>query len=453
MYQALSIATLISVLLIFFLSSPGSAQECTTHENCTSENKYCNVKNKCVKIPYKNIVSTKKIRKSKQGIFNIIAVSDIQLYISECRGNPIDQCIFSNVNPSARRTTLIEAVDLHAKCVESLIDRLKNVKAVFDLGDLVDGTAVMNIQRANANNDNTDEVSEIDNSEDLADLSQFHKRIIDDLNLPGVISLGNHDYQIYHGENAIRTITYLQKRLKTLSKRLKVRNIDFKTTRVLRSAESKKVKFTKGSLAYSVEINGYVFINLHYAYTDFTTAPNRNNEPVVNGVDNSRSQAVERGSTGDPVTNTIVGADSDSGADVHQIEITDVTQWMVKEVEAATAEGKRVILLPHGPQGLKAFLENEDNSKVASRLAKTSISAMIGGHTHDAYGLDSTLTLKTASGKTKKIPIYYIGSSSYQKLISVQFYPKKKKNDLKVVVYDSADGERCSQTVASTTTD
>lgn len=389
---------------------------------CNRFNGYLGSKNECILKPFRSVLRTNRTAMTNtRNNFRVIMVSDIQFYVSTCRGNPVEECIYNN-GTKTRRRTLNTAVDLHRDFVVSLNDKFDNVAAVFDLGDLTDAIpspwnlfAISNVQNINA-------------------IRKFHNDISVNIGKPGVTVLGNHDYQIARDVNAIRSLQYLRERMLILSRTMNIRSLDFVSTPTLEGSLGLKLKYSRGSLSYSFEIEGIVFIVLHWAYEDYTVDP-----PNINYVNCA---------TGNPFVRTIIGRDPLSRAHFHQVDITNATAWMLREVSSAALEGKKIVLVPHGSGGLLEFVDK--SPLVKQILTSAPIAAVINGHTHDAYGLEKYWKLGE-----KKIPVYYVGSSSYQKLSMFDFYPERETTDVtKITVYDSKDGSSCKEaTATSTTTD
>lgn len=354
---------------------------------------------------------------TKPWTFNAVLISNIQIFVGNCNGFRTDDCAL-NTNPDVQ-PTLNQILQNVQQCMKSLGNTLSNVRAVFYLCDLVDSSAT------------TWNGLGMNNTWRRNRMENVYSRLSNLTLRPIVVQLGNHDYQVAQDDNAVRNVNYLTSHIKQLLRRsaVRLRSFDIQSTPTLNAFSGLTVKFTTGSLAYSFKINGFVFIMLNWAYADYTVS-----NPI------GYLQAVNC-ATVNPLVNTINGQDNDNYVNVHQVNITNATAWMIREVKAATAERKKIVLITHGAGGLKTFVKN--NPDVSNELVKYNIVALFSGHTHNAWGYDSDWEIKsTKSNMTLNVPTYYMGSSLYQKMSSARF-AYYGSDVIQFTVYNTTDAGRC----------
>lgn len=362
---------------------------------------YCSSGGTCISIPFAPVVKTKrKPASKKKTAFHLVIFSDVQYYFLICKQNPLSECIYDGfTGPRPRRRGLLDAAAARqASCAKKLSSDLKDVKAILNNGDIT----------------NRGLPSEVDK------IREFHDGVFKENGMPPlVVALGNHDYFLGDNEGSVRTIAYFEITIRDLGDRVKLRNIDYDTTDVIFNAEiNRKEKYSKGSMAFSIEWNRYVFVILHW------------------------STALRSG----VYTNKFEGFDSQNDA-YHFIDVTPVTNWLIGELAHAKKKKRKVILIPHGWKGLRLFTETV--SGMTNILRDSSVIAVISGHVHDAYGLDNMWTIgKDGEEGQRKIPVYYAGSASYEKMISVEM--KAKKRGISVKVYDTKT-EPCFETKETST--
>lgn len=355
----------ISIIYVFLLTiCNGATVSRVVGNTCSSSSpcdvgEFCNaIDMKCASIDYNPVVSTSNEAASTGTEFSFAMISDVQFYYRVCKDNPISDCVFEG-RPVPRRVDILKrATTRQLNCVADMAASDPNLKAVFHNGDITN--AGLDIEL-------TDIIDYVD------------KPVKDVMQLPYVPALGNHDYgSAYTAESRVRMVNYLAAELATLHSGFKIRNIDFERSDVISNALTARTeRYTKGSLSYSIEINDYVFIILHWA------------------------TSIEMGG----IFVDTVEADLEGFTDI--IEITSVETWLVNEINANI--GKKIFLVPHSRRGLEKFIsatgiDGDLDGKIEGVLA---------GHDHDNWGYYADLVY----GGSTPIPLYYAGSASYERFI------------------------------------
>lgn len=379
------------IFLLVLLVHQANALVCLINSDC-ADSEFCNGSAVCETIQYSPVVATDGSAASSDlsQSFSLLLITDIQYFFTNPKGEPVASCVFDlNVNKRANKKALRAAAKRQRQCIKHVVEDLTiDVIALFDLGDLT-------------NEGLTNEVNS--HASFMADIQY--------LGLPQVFMLGNHDYAMYPGEPGVRLIEYLEENIKTFHPSLKLRNVDFETTAATLNVRTGHLeRYTRGSLCFSIEINGYLFILMHW------------------------STAHSDG----PYTTSYSSYDANTNTD-HFIQITTPKQWIRDELADATASGLDVILMPHSWEGLTVFLEQEQDFD--DDLQESSLIAVISGHVHDAYGKHGDWTI-TGSNGIKTVPVYYAGSTSYEKFIVAKLAPFQ--GGLTVDTYDSSGSNQCT---------
>lgn len=211
--------------------------------------------------------------------------------------------------------------------------------------------------------------------------------------LPLYLGLGNHDYEnnvndCYNNNCATRMYEYMRDYLLTNPYHF---SYDYQPSKVYYKFP-KNHQDHKGSLSYSWNIGKIHFVQLHN-HPDYTTEWSSWN----------LGRAVKE----------------------HFI-IEESFEWLKKDLEKATKEGKKIIinLHDHGAALTKKFQDI---------LGAYKVSAVFGGHLHSTVG-----KVQTVSNQGHETPIFLSGSSAYQsalvlhfkegKTMEIEAYRGKQKN-------------------------
>lgn len=173
----------------------------------------------------------------------------------------------------------------------------------------------------------------------------------------------------------------------------------------------KDVTITRGSLMYSIEIQGVVFLIMHWVPCLQTAYGNH-------GSFVDKWYVPKGQSTLNPKTQEI-------------FDIQDGYDWLYNQLSDAAAAGKNVVLVPHYVEALELYIQNNpiaQTPNLQQLIGRTTI-AILTGHDHDQWGKygqlisnKNTVNLVHANvcGQCDTaIPVFYAGSASYQKYISV----------------------------------
>lgn len=394
--------TVLAFFLVTFLSadvrsarlSVRVVASCTTTDDCIDDEEYCHTDSTCQKIQYSSYPYTSGVAISGTAAFDIVMATDAQFYLKTCKQEPLDECIFNNAGtgPGVRNGLLQDAVTKQTKCIEARINDAKtDVKAVFNNGDIT----------------NNGVQSELDDF-----LTYFHDPVAAFLK-PMIVGLGNHDYGniIALPDARKRMLNFFASTIDDLtSSGFALRNMDYMRSAVI-SANTRDERYNQGSFSYSFEINGYVFIMLHWStglptgvYTDYFSSPD------------------------------VAGYEE-------YFDVTSPEEWLRRELVSAEADKKPAILVPHSWAGLEKFVRT---SNFEDEIESSSVIAMLCGHDHDHWGF-----FKDATFNSRTVPVYYAGSASYQKIISVAF--QANRAGLSVTAYDTSTGASCAPTADDST--
>lgn len=239
--------------------------------------------------------------------------------------------------------------------------------------------------------------------------------------------LGNHDYAydtnqnvLYTNDNVLRMLDYFVRKIPSVPNVLAV---DFSNAEniVDDSRTPSTATRYKGSMAYTMEINGYVFFMLHWS--------------AAIG-DDSFSRKVEEYNPGT--------------SDYVYYDITAVSEWLEEHTLLAASRQKKIVLIPHSRKALtpllgKAAVKYPTFGTIRSLIASTPIVAILSGHDHDDWG-EQTDTVRF---KSKNLPVIYAGSLSYQTLVLLEF--AASGGGVQATPYDSRDGDTCGITPMSDT--
>ncbi len=370
-----------------------------------STDRYCRDDDVCANIAtdfpatpsYKYIFDDEEYNSGSYSRFRVVMISDIQVYYTNCKQQKW-LCIFDPSNPGFRADkikALKNSLKRQSSCVKNR--RNKVTKLLIDGGDLTNDATATELQEYNAF---------------LSGLPT----------IPKALTLGNHDYYLQSGSNALkktslgagRMISYLEKSINSLSKLdtslgVYLKSADIQVDEI--SDPNGDMKFLKGSLMYALEVEGYVFIVMHWV------APNKGSSYTDKfGV----------------ATNCMTPATCKSDSGKKELyEITDGYDWIKKELIRAEGESKKVVLVPHYALNLPAYLNGGKNSVDLSlanlrTLVKSNVVAILTGHDHDQWGAYGYLNVDSSGSSVSKsnsgdIPVYFAGSASYEKLISIDF--------------------------------
>lgn len=383
-----SAALLLCFLLLLCTLENTIAQSCITGETaCEKGVTYCSSTELCEPLSYSPLVKTKQKPATKgKKAFHVIIFSDVQWYFLICKEAPLSECIYTNFNgPRPQRRDLLDAAATRmGACVTQLSTQLKDVKMAVNNGDITNRGLV-------------DEVNVMETFHTALQANMSSK--------PLLVTLGNHDYFLGDEHASVRVISYFETAIKAFTSRTKLRNIDYETTGIVYNAFTKRnEKYTRGSMAYSVEYNKYVFIILNWAVA------------LRTGQYKAQFEAV----------------DERNGNAMHFIDVTAVTDWLKDELANAKKKKRKVVLVPHAWSGLRLYTQRVNG--MTDVLYDSSVIAVLSSHVHDAYGFDNDWEIGSGSN-TRTVPVYYSGSASYNKLIAVKM--KARKKGLVVNVYDT----------------
>lgn len=379
---------LLCTVLLLCSSRPAQAQSCITGQTtCEKGVTYCASTGVCEPLSYAPLVKTKQKPAAKgRTAYHILIFSDVQWYFLNCKEAPLSECIYNDFNgPRPQRRALLDAAAARmGACVTQLSTQLKSVRMAINNGDITNGGLA-------------DEVSVMEN---------FHNELQGNLSAtPLLVTLGNHDYFLGTEEASVRSISYFEAAIRTFASRTQLRNIDYDTTGVVYNAfTQRREKYTRGSMAYSVEYNRYVFIILNWAV------------------------ALRSGE----YTATFEATDERNGGATHYVDVTAVTAWLKDELANAKRKKRAVVLVPHAWSGLRLYTRRV--AGMTDVLYESSVVAVLSSHVHDAYGFDNDWEIGSGN-TTRSVPVYYSGSASYNKLIAVEMRARKK--GLQVKVYDT----------------
>lgn len=360
-----------------------------------------------------DFIPDKMYSKGTYSSFNLVMVSDIQFGYYNCKEQAW-LCIFDSNNdwkhPTSDEIGLSLAVGRQETCLNQLIDG--NTKMIIDGGDLTNDAK----------------------KSEKKDYNTF----INKFAIDKVLTLGNHDYYMQTGSNALkkssigaaRMITYLKDSLNFLknSGSVNLMSVDIKTGSKDIAGVGPTI-YTKGSLMFSVEVQGYVFIVMHWA-PNIRTAAYTDKFAVTTDCDQKSTCKTES-----------------KNAEYYEIE--DGYTWLETQLGEVDKYDKKVILVPHYAEALDEYLTA--GSTNLRQLVKKHVVAVLTGHDHDQWGLWGYLNVnnnKASASKrvTNEIPIYFAGSSSYEKLIKVEL--DYDADSVVVTPYTTREDKLCSVTAS-----
>lgn len=179
------------------------------------------------------------------GDFSIVMASDIQFFFQICKNEPYSECIFDNKPPAKIGKSLKRAGARQVKCVDALKNSIGDVEVVFNNGDVTNKGTV----------------------DELATLQSKFDGPMNTIGLPLVVCLGNHDYgKSKYGDDArVRMVNYLADEIVSLHNTFTISSIDFERTGMGDDGAGGYAVYTRGSVCFSIEIKGYVFLIMHWA--------------------------------------------------------------------------------------------------------------------------------------------------------------------------------------------
>ena len=370
---------------------------CTTDSECGTD-EYCDQTGTCQDLGYTSVVNANGNAAVDDATdYSLIIASDIQYFFTNCKDQPSSSCIFhalSGSDDKVLRDALKSATERQLNCIVSLSSTLSpKPVAVFDNGDITNGGKAGELMRVQR---------------------QFHDKVRSGTNLPLVVGLGNHDYNVdFPSDSRVRMVDYLDVAVDLMHQKLEIRAIDFERTPAYTNINGDKLRRTRGSMAYSFQVNGYLFVMLHWS-----TAIN-----------------------GGRFTSTFEDDTVNSYKDI--VNITSVDDFLFQELGYAYTNGLKVILVPHSYRGFQRYFNRLEDQK--DDLVASSVVAIISGHDHDNWGYyeDYTMDAHTTTA-SKTIPVYYVGSASYEKFIT--FSTDLSAGTFSIQSWDSSVAGACSKT-------
>lgn len=421
-------------------------------KNCTYE-EVCN-SDKCDSVTsyHELITSTTPTKGKDYNAFKVAMISDMQFYYTNCKQQR-KICIFKDIglDQNDYEDLLDNAVLNQVTCVKNQVAAAGATpyKLIIDGGDLTN--------EGDNSTKNTYETSVYKNL-------QYSKTKI-----PMALVLGNHDYYWHWNdtvdtiptkqENAARMIHFLKgnllNELNNSDTGAHLLSVDWKETETEKH-NGEDVLMTKGSLMYSIEIEGIVFIMTHWAPALKYGTPSLVTFSFTDGWE-------------------VAKANSTSGK--HELySITDGYDWLEIQLKKADAAKKKVVFVPHFVEGLRKYLDSfrkkypfEDSSKDLTRYVGLTGLAILTGHDHDQWGyyghflskrgkveitheskcpfVDDSTNSRSCTEK-EGMPIYYAVSASYQKYISVELHNTGARNGKISVTSHDSTSQACTVTTA-----
>ncbi len=197
---------------------------------------------------------------------------------------------------------------------------------------------------------------------------------------------------------------------------------DFQEAQV--NVQGVTTRFVRGSLMYSFEIEGVVFIAMHWA-------------PSLKGARYVHHFGV---------TENCPGANCETISGYPEFyEMTDGYEWLESQLKSAA--GKSIVLVPHYVRALEKYLQRAGASGSRSILKNQAI-AVLTGHDHDQWGKYGTMTIDDSTATlikdgTSGIPVHYAGSASYERFITARFNGAAEPV---VDIYKTSEEDPCSTT-------
>ncbi len=356
---------------------------------------------------------------NSNGKFSLLMVSDLQYDYIKCKNQPLNRCIFTG-NPSSPVEDLNAAAYRQKECAQQQINLPGShpVKLLMDGGDLTNDAKSNELTKYKEFYDmmgrqNIVSPGAYTTYNPQSSTGSFSKM---DVRIPFALTLGNHDYSLHSGDiaydDASNMIEFLRESL---------RRIKSTSGANLISADWKEYKtgtiasgpvLVEGSLFYSVNVEGIVFIVLHWGPFDDSHLAN----PVYH-------------------YSCYFAADSCT----KKYKITNGYKYLHDAITSAKDNNKGVILVPHNVEALPVYLDRAYSDASYGSALKTlvmnHVQGVLSGHDHDQYGrygyLDVSLSATPLEDNLQKgtssthVPVYYAGSPSYEAMIRVQFYKKR----------------------------
>ncbi len=119
--------------------------------------------------------------------------------------------------------------------------------------------------------------------------------------------------------------------------------------------------------------------------------------------------------------------------------------WLLLELEIAAKQGLPTVLISHSGQG-PINLARADQ-ELNNALRRSTVMAIFSGHLHGLYGPWPDHDVRFASSTRSRIPVFYDGSLTYEKFLSVAF--KADQAGIVVTVQDSKTQAVCSSDARS----
>jgi len=233
-------------------------------------------------------------------------------------------------------------------------------------------------------------------------------------------------------------VSYLEGKLLTFNSnsRLSLLSADFGVKEV-DVPNGVRTKYVTGSFMYSIEVEGIVFIMMHWA-------------PALKGGFYENEVYIP----------SING--TESGYDEYY-NITDGSPWISTQLTAAKNAGKKVVLVPHFVKAMGKYFLQVPGAAGLRTLVEDSVIAVLTGHDHDQWGYYGEYSVYNTTEPIWKddlstppvgIPIYYGGSATYQKLLSVKFQHNGTSNAvIKDQAYTTEEGNLLCTGVARDNSD
>ncbi len=355
------------------------------------------------------------------GPFSLLMVSDLQYDYINCKNQPLNRCIFTPA-PSAPVEDLNAAAYRQKECAQQQINLPGSypVKLLMDGGDLTNDAKPDELTKYKEFYDmmgrqNSIPSGDYETYDPQSTTGSFSKM---DVSIPFALTLGNHDYSLHSGD-----ISYVDASNMIEFLRDSLRRIKSTSGANLISADWKEYKtgtpagdpvLVEGSLFYSVNVEGIVFVVMHWG--PFDDSPDSPDSPEESPVYHySCYFAADRCTK--------------------KYKITDGYKYLHDAITSAEENGKGVILVPHNVEALPVYLDRayRDTSygSALKTLVMNHVQGVLSGHDHDQYGrygsLDVSLSADTPADNLQRgtsnsgVPVYYAGSPSYEAMIRVQF--------------------------------
>ncbi len=171
-----------------------------------------------------------------------------------------------------------------------------------------------------------------------------------------------------------------------------------------------------GSGSYAFTINGYRFLHVHWTLTDGAAWQE----------------------TWDANYWNIPNARRDYFGDRQ----ASAKAWLLLELEIAAKQGLPTLLISHSGRGPINLAKKDEEFNNA--LRRSTVMAIFSGHLHGLYGPqpDHDVQFSSSTSTRSRIPVFYDGSLTYEKFLSVAF--KADQAGIVVTVQDSKTQAVCS---------